>query len=84
MKKDKMTETDYQSFAQIYKGLPERTEVKAPKTAFVERIAEITKKSTKTVRCWIAGVQRPDALCQSLIEKELGVPGEYLFPKTDD
>ena len=71
MKSKKITETDYQSFIQIYKALPERSEVKAPKTAFVERIAQVTMKSTKTVRGWIAGTQNPDALTQAVIEKEL-------------
>ena len=80
MKMGKITETDYQSFVQIYKGLPERTEVKAPKTAFVERIAEITKKSTKTVRCCIAGTQTPDALTQDVLEKEFKIPAAALFP----
>lgn len=76
----KITETDYQSFVQIYKGLPERKEVKAPKTAFVERVAGITKKSTKTVRCWIAGTQTPDALTQDVLEKDFKIPAIILFP----
>lgn len=79
-KMGKITETDYQSFVQIYKGLPERKEVKAPKTAFVEKVAEITKKSTKTVRCWIAGTQTPDALTQDVLEKEFKIPAAILFP----
>lgn len=78
---DRITEKDYKSFVQIYKGLPEREAVKAPKTAFVERIASITKKSTKTVRCWIAGTQTPDALTQDVLEKELNIPAIILFPK---
>lgn len=77
----KMTEKDYKSFRQIYDDLPDRSAVKAPKTEFVEHIATLTMKSTKTVRCWIAGVQKPDALAMSVVEKELNVPSEYLFPK---
>jgi hypothetical protein len=80
----KMTEKDYKSFRQIYDDLPERNTVKAPKTEFIEHIATLTMKSTKTVRCWVAGVQRPDTLTQSLIEKELGVPSKYLFPNFPD
>lgn len=38
-------------------------------------------KSTKTVRCWLAGTQKPDALSQSVIEKELGVSSNILFPE---
>ena len=62
----KMTENDYKTFRQIYDNLPERSAVKAPKTRFVERIAALTKKSTKTVRCWLSGTQRPDALAMSV------------------
>lgn len=77
---NKMTEKDYKSFRQIYNDLQDRSAVKAPKTEFVERIASLTMKSTKTVRCWIAGVQKPDALTLSVIEKDLGIPGSVLFP----
>lgn len=56
----KVTPKDYQSFIQIYKGLPERSAVKAPKTEFVEEIAALCMCSTKTVRMWIHGVQKPD------------------------
>lgn len=79
-----MTEKDYQTFRMLYDSLPERNSVKAPKTEFVERIAAVTMKSTKTVRCWLAGVQVPDALAQSMIEKELGIPCSELFPKSEE
>lgn len=81
IKMDEMAEKDQLTFRQIYDNLPERSAVKAPKTVFVERIAEITMKSTKTVRCWLAGVQTPDPLSASMIEKELGVSMSVLFPK---
>ena len=80
---NKMTGKDY-SFRQIYDNLPDRSTVKAPKTEFVEQIAKLTMKSTKTVRCWLAGVQKPDALCLSIIEKYLGTPGTILFPNNTD
>lgn len=79
----KITKKDYQTFKELYDNLPERSAVKAPKTEFVERIASITMKSVKTVRCWLAGIQVPDALTQSMIEKELGIPCTSLFPKED-
>lgn len=78
---DKMTEKDQMSFRKLYDSLPDRSTVKAPKTEFVNKIAEITMKSTKTVRCWLAGTQKPDALSQSVIEKELGVSSNILFPE---
>lgn len=80
----KMTEKDYQTFRGLYDSLPERNSVKAPKTEFVGRIAAVTMKSTKTVRCWLAGAQVPDALSQSMIEKELGIPCNELFPKPEE
>lgn len=80
----KMTEKDQMSFRQLYDCLPDRSSVKAPKTEFVEHIAKATMKSTKTVRCWLAGAQVPDALTQAMIEKELGVPCDKLFPKPEE
>lgn len=80
IKMSKMTEKDQLTFREIYDSLPDRSAVKAPKTLFVERIADITMKSTKTVRCWLAGAQTPDPLSASMIEKELGVSVSILFP----
>lgn len=77
---NKLTENCQRSFRQIYNDLPGRNSVKTPKTEFIERIASLTMKSEKTVRCWIAGTQTPDALTQSLIERELNVHSEVLFP----
>ena len=69
------------TFRGYYDALPDRKISKAPKSAFVDRIAEITMKSTKTIRCWFAGTQKPDALAQAMIEKELGIPASELFPE---
>lgn len=68
-------------FRGIYDSLPERRVVKAPKSAFVDRIAAITMKHPNTVRCWLAGTQKPDALSRAMIEKELKVPSSELFPE---
>ena len=68
------------TFRQIYKELPSKGVITPPKKAFILRIAGLTKKSTQTVRCWLAGAQRPDALTRSIIEKELNIPSEILFP----
>lgn len=84
MNKMKEKEKNHKSFREIYNDLPERNAVKAPKTEFVEHIAALTMKSTKTVRCWLAGAQKPDALTMSLIEKELGISGAILFPQTNN
>lgn len=65
-------------FRQIYDALPTRA-ARAPKTVWVERMAEICMVNESTVRCWLAGTQKPDALKTSLLSKELGVPADELF-----
>lgn len=59
-------------FRQFYDALPPKAEI-APKTAFVKKIAALCKVHEVTVRCWIAGTQKPDALKTSIISKELGI-----------
>ena len=65
-------------FRQIYDALPTKAPV-APKTAFVREAAELCTVSEKTVRCWLAGAQKPDALKISLLSQKLGVPENELF-----
>ena len=67
-------------FRSIYNSLPERRAVKAPKSAFVNWMAAITMKHPNTVRCWLSGTQKPDALSRAMIEKEIGVSVSELFP----
>lgn len=71
------------TFKEIYEALPERT---APKSEFVKRIADVTKRSELTVRCWLSGRQVPDRLAQETIAEELGVPVDGLFinPKNQE
>lgn len=65
-------------FREIYESLPARAG-KAPKTVWIEHLAKITMKSEQTVRCWVYGTQKPDALTISILSKELGVPADELF-----
>lgn len=65
-------------FRQIYESLPARA-AKAPKTVWVEKMAKLCMVSETTVRCWIYGTQKPDALKLSILSKELGVPAHELF-----
>lgn len=65
-------------FREIYDSLPERTEI-APKTDWVNEIAKITKSHPTTVRAWLYGAQKPDALKTSIISKHLGIPEDELF-----
>lgn len=77
---EKLTPADYANlrFGEFYQKLPSLP--KAPKQAFVEAIAELCRVSQQTVRMWVAGVQRPDALKQEHIAAYMGVPVETLFP----
>lgn len=65
-----------QSFREIYEGIS--------KQEFVRRIASVTCKSESTVYNWTSGRFKPDALSQSVISKELGVPVEILFPQKEE
>lgn len=65
-------------FRQFYDALPTQRPV-APKSAFVKEIAALCKVHEITVRCWIAGTQKPDALKTSLIAQKLNLPEEGLF-----
>lgn len=65
-------------FRQYYDALPPKAEV-APKTAFVREIADLCKVHQNTVRCWLAGTQRPDKLRISIIAKHLNMKEEEIF-----
>ena len=66
------------TFRKIYDNLPAQ-KVVAPKTEWIKRMADICKVHPTTVRCWLAGTQKPDALRISLLSKELGVAENELF-----
>ena len=48
---------------------------------FVAAIAERTCKTEGTVRQWLYGAQKPDALTKSVIADYLGATTEELFPE---
>ena len=66
------------TFRAIYDKLPAQ-KVVAPKTEWIKRMADICKVHPTTVRCWLAGTHKPDALRISLLSKELGVAENELF-----
>ncbi len=70
-------ETKKMTFREVYEALPKVT---TPKADFVQRMAALTCRSENAVRQWIAGVRYPDLLAQRVIEQELGIPAEDLFP----
>lgn len=65
-------------FRLAYEKLPVRT-VEAPRSRWVEHMASICMVSVKTVRCWLAGTQHPDALRRNILSKELKIPADELF-----
>ena len=45
--------------------------------------ATVTRRSEAAVYNWSSGKYRPDALAQTVIAQELGIPASELFPKED-
>ena len=70
------TEAKTKTFRELYNGVKNVS----PKADWIRRIAKVTMRTDNAVRMWINGRQVPDALTQSIIAKELGVPIEGLFP----
>jgi transcriptional regulator with XRE-family HTH domain len=65
------------TFKDIYlerKQLPTHAEM------FVTEVAELTHRSTNTVKMWLLGRQVPDELTQSVIAKKYNVDINSLFP----
>lgn len=69
------------SFREYYNTLPPVAKNISPKKAFRHRIAEVTGCSLSAVNGWIAGAYQPNASAKILIEKELGISAEVLFPE---
>ncbi len=65
-------------FRAHYDALPSKAEV-APKTKFIREIASICYKSEKTIRCWLAGTQKPDKQDRVILSEYLNIPEDQLF-----
>ncbi|MCC8089226.1 MAG: hypothetical protein LIO79_08210 [Rikenellaceae bacterium] len=65
------------TFREYYDSLS----TESPKGLFIKRIAKATFRSESTVRMWLSGRQRPDELARKMIELELGIPSNILFPE---
>lgn len=50
-----------------------------PQMAFIRRISELTHKSELSVRLWIKGTHKPDALTIKVLSEALGVDPNTLF-----
>ncbi|MDP2235022.1 MAG: helix-turn-helix transcriptional regulator [Bacteroidales bacterium] len=72
-------ENEKLTFRGQYFSLPSNSE-ESPKAKFIREVAELCMVSPTTVRCWIAGMYKPDALKIKLIAENLGVEPEILFP----
>lgn len=83
MAKMKKVTQNEQTFREVYFSIPNET-VTTKRKVFIQKIADLTKKSENTVRCWISGVQAPDKLTASILEKELGISASELFPETEN
>lgn len=59
--------------------IKERQKPTAPQL-FIEEVADVTKRSTTTVRMWMSGAQAPDALTQQVLADHFGTTPEQLFP----
>lgn len=66
------------TFRELYMNLPEKDI--SPKQKFINDIVDVTVKAEGTVRAWITGSQKPDALTQRQIAEYIGKPAEELFP----
>lgn len=74
---------EVKSFREFYDSLPIASSIPPPKKAFRERMAEITGCTLSAVNGWLAGAYQPNASAKILIEKELGISAEALFPKKE-
>ena len=52
----------------------------SPAQNFLTDMAQLTKRSSVTVRMWLQGKKVPDALTQSLIAERLNTDASTLFP----
>ena len=69
------------TFKELY--LKEK-EKPTPAQSFIDEVAELTGRSTVTVRLWITGNQYPDINTQKLIAAKYDVALDTLFPMPDE
>lgn len=67
--------SDQLTFRELYLSINRRE--------FIRHVAAITKRSESTIYNWTSGKFIPDALAQSMLEKEFGIPASVLFPKKE-
>lgn len=74
---------EHLSFKQLY--LIEKAKRQpTPAALFVRQMARLTRSSEATVRQWLSGCQRPDALAQEKLSNYFNIPETILFPHEYD
>lgn len=68
-------------YAEAKKARPAKAQkVITPAAAFVEMVANVTKKSEIAVRRWLGGQAEPDALTKAVLAEHFNTTPEELFP----
>lgn len=66
-------------FRKHYDELPDERVLITPKREWIDKVADKCKVSPVTVKCWLYGEQRPDALRLSILAKMIGCKPEEVF-----
>lgn len=77
--KKKRTMSEQKTLKELYE---EAKRLPSPAQTFVTELAELTCSKEMTVRLWLYGKQRPDALTQRVLAEHFKTSAEALFPKS--
>ena len=65
---------------ELYNKATGQPKPQTPATAFIQEVADVTKKSEIAVRRWISGETIPDALTQEVLARHFDTTATELFP----
>ena len=68
------------TFKQLYEDEKNKA---TPAQSFIATVANITHRSTNTVKMWLVGRQTPDDLAKSIIAEHFGCKADTLFPSNN-
>lgn len=74
------TEKQY-SFKELYYEEKKKKKQDSPASIFVKNMAELCCVNEQTVRCWIAGTQKPSSLAQKILANHFQTSKTILFPE---
>lgn len=66
------------TFREIYMNVKNES---TPAQKFIEEVADVTCRNTRTVQQWISGTQQPPIQVQEKLAEKFGFPVDELFPK---